>query len=173
MTQPGLSSAFPLLAQSAVALQLTHLILYPPLPQETRHVSVKVEKTQAQENVQREDMTDMQRAAERNRKGRERSLRTRRRNAARLRILEQNCSYLQRENDLLKHLCHMLHLGNMDIVAALVAVLVTSHKSKPESYVIAEDGGGGLFEQEIDVREFVKLDSVSLQVDEIVALLTG
>lgn len=47
-------------------------------------------------------MTEEQRILERNRKGRERSMRTRQRNALQLKILEENVLYLTTENSLLR-----------------------------------------------------------------------
>lgn len=60
---------------------------------------------QSHSNVQQ---TQEERINERNRKGRERSLRTRRRNAFRLQMLERNVVYLTTENNLLKDLASAL-----------------------------------------------------------------
>lgn len=55
-----------------------------------------------EDNCARRTLTAEQRAEEKNRKGRERSMRTRLRNRARLLSLEANCSYLSTENRLFR-----------------------------------------------------------------------
>lgn len=57
------------------------------------------------------DLTQEERRAERNRKGRARSLRTRLRNAAHIKTLESACSRLARENKILRDLVNCLKRG--------------------------------------------------------------
>ncbi|CAN8075791.1 unnamed protein product [Agarophyton chilense] len=57
----------------------------------------------------RTNLSEEEKRAERNRKGRERSMRTRRRNAAHLKMLEDGCTRFIMENRLLRDLLNCLH----------------------------------------------------------------
>lgn len=67
--------------------------------------------------------TEEERVQERNKKGRERSLRTRRRNAARLKSLQDGCAFLDRENGVLRALVACLRAGDAALVGALLRAL--------------------------------------------------
>lgn len=87
-------------------------------------------------------LTEGERIAERNRKGRERSLRTRRRNASKLKNLEFNCSYLSMENSLLETLIQVIRANtSSEEVVNLTREILSLQSSKTrarDKYVIEE-----------------------------------
>eukprot|EP00178_Gracilaria_changii_P002485 TRINITY_DN136_c0_g1_i1.p3 TRINITY_DN136_c0_g1~~TRINITY_DN136_c0_g1_i1.p3 ORF type:complete len:387 (-),score=58.39 TRINITY_DN136_c0_g1_i1:123-1283(-) len=78
----------------------------------------------------RANLTEEERRAERNRKGRERSLRTRRRNAAHLKMLEDGCTRLIMENRLLRDLLNCLQREPLleEKVISLLRILICNSR---------------------------------------------
>lgn len=87
--------------------------------------------------------TRLKRAEERNRKGRERSLRTRRRNAARLRTLEEECSQLEKENELLRELLRCVRECRVRDVARLLRSLLLWQGRGGRGGSVTLEGGEG------------------------------
>ena len=88
-------------------------------------------------------LTEQERIAERNRKGRERSLRTRRRNASKLKNLEFNCSYLSMENSLLEAFIRAIRLNTSpeEVVSLTREILnLQSSKTKARDKYVVEEG---------------------------------
>lgn len=83
-------------------------------------------------------LTEQERVDERNRKGRERSMKTRRRNANRLISLQESCAYLHKENGVLRQIVISVR-DNPDwsIVRSLLGTLAVFRSRKPPSYVFA------------------------------------
>lgn len=83
-------------------------------------------------------LTEEERIAERNRKGRERSMRTRRRNANRLKNLQENCAYLHAENGFLRQIIFSIRENHdWPTVFSLVAKMASLRSGRPPSYVFA------------------------------------
>lgn len=83
-------------------------------------------------------LSDEERIAERNRKGRERSMRTRRRNASRLESLQENCAYLHIENGVLRQIIiNIRDNPDWSAVRSLLGRLVRFRSTRPPQYVFA------------------------------------
>lgn len=88
-------------------------------------------------------LTEQERIEERNRKGRERSMRTRHRNASRLRLLQQNCAYLYGENGLLREIvecCHERGTVDTGTIRGLLRRLTELRRGRPKPYVARGNG---------------------------------
>lgn len=91
-------------------------------------------------------LTEKERIEERNRKGRERSMRTRHRNASRLRLLQENCAYLYGENGLLREIvecCHDREAVDTGVIRGLLRRLTELRRGRPKPYVAREKGASG------------------------------
>lgn len=78
--------------------------------------------------------TQEERMHERSKKDRERSLRTRRRNTARLKLLEENCVHLSRENNILRDLARSLAGQDDEMTAKLLSEYRLAKSEKPEQH---------------------------------------
>lgn len=91
-------------------------------------------------------LSEQERIEERNRKGRERSMRTRHRNASRLRLLQENCAYLYGENGLLREIVDCCHTGetvNTVVIRGLLGRLLQLRKERPRPYIARGKEGNG------------------------------
>lgn len=104
----------------------------------------QTQRKQRKKDLILQPMSEEQRIQERNRKGRERSLRTRRRNSLRLKILEQNVVYLTTENTLLKDFAQRLSVMpnsttasslHRQIFMSFTALLLCA-SSRPQPYML-------------------------------------
>lgn len=96
-------------------------------------------KTQAPSNSKgRRSLSEEEKIAERNRKGRERSMRTRLRNASRLKNLQENCAHLQVENGVLRQIVvNMRKESEWDVVCGLLHKLEMFRRKRPAAYTFA------------------------------------
>lgn len=95
------------------------------------------EGTVTAENAEALAVSEQDRIEERNRKGRERSLRTRHRNANRLRLLQENCWYLCRENEMLREILRIWEQNKQwgAVLQDLFEKLAELRETRPEPYV--------------------------------------
>lgn len=85
-------------------------------------------------------LSEQERITERNRKGRERSLRTRRRNAVRMQLLEANVLYLTRENGLLRDVSSALGAAvDVERVVNVIRTLLQCRRLRPPAYPPSEN----------------------------------
>lgn len=81
--------------------------------------------------------TERQKTEEKNRKGRERSLRTRKRNMARLRTLEDNCTHLEKENNVMRDMLAGIVSGmTLDTAQSLTAAYAELCRTRPEPHIV-------------------------------------
>lgn len=105
----------------------------------------------------RRGVSEDEKIAERNRKGRERSMRTRLRNAGRLKSLQENCAHLQVENGVLRQIVvNMRGESEWTVVRALLHKLETCRGKRPVAYQFASK------EAEVAAYKGVGLGSVGL-----------
>lgn len=125
-----------LLSNQAHPKPMQHQAITPRQWQQEQPTSKSHKKHQRQQQQHKvHATTEQERINERNRKGRERSLRTRRRNAIRLQVLEQNIVYLTTENNLLRDIASMLTAhatkqASIPILLPAAALMTTPSTSK-------------------------------------------